>query len=205
MDGDIVLLPQICDLAEKYDALVMVDDSHATGYIGTTGRGTVEHCGVQGRVDIISTTFGKPCGASGGCISGSKEIIDFLRQKSRPYLFSNTLAPGIVGGVLKVMEMISASTNFRDHVITNANYFRRGMIEAGFDILASDTAIVPVMIYQELPGCANGGPSAQGRDLCDWFYLPGGACGAGQNQGTALSRPLSLSPGSGDPLLCEDR
>ncbi|HOH78229.1 MAG TPA: glycine C-acetyltransferase [Candidatus Cloacimonadota bacterium] len=150
MDGDIALLPQICDLAEKYDALVMVDDSHATGYIGTTGRGTVEHCGVQGRVDIISTTFGKALGgASGGCISGSKEIIDFLRQKSRPYLFSNTLAPGIVGGVLKVMEMISASTNFRDHVITNANYFRRGMIEAGFDILASDTAIVPVMIYQE--------------------------------------------------------
>ena len=150
MDGDMARLPEICDLAEKYDALVMVDDSHATGYIGTTGRGTVEHCGVQGRVDIISTTFGKALGgASGGCISGSKEIIDFLRQKSRPYLFSNTLAPGIVGGVLKVMEMISASTNFRDHVITNANYFRRGMIEAGFDILASDTAIVPVMIYQE--------------------------------------------------------
>lgn len=150
MDGDIAKLREICDLAEQYDALVFVDDSHATGYIGETGRGTAEHCGVQGRVDIISTTFGKALGgSSGGCISSSKALIDFLRQRSRPYLFSNTLAPSIVGGVLKVLEMIMETTNFRNHVMTNANYFRKGMLEAGFDIIPGDTAIVPVMIYNE--------------------------------------------------------
>ena len=150
MDGDIANLKSICDLAEQYDSLVMVDDSHATGYIGATGRGTIEHCGVQGRVDIISTTFGKALGgSSGGCISGKKEIVEFLRQRSRPYIFSNTIAPPIVGAVIKVLDMIMESTNFRNHVMTNANYFRKGMIEAGFDIIPSDTAIVPVMIYDE--------------------------------------------------------
>ncbi len=150
MDGDIANLKSICDLAEKYDALVMVDDSHATGYIGATGRGTIEHCGVQGRVDIISTTFGKALGgSSGGCISSKKEIAEFLRQRSRPYIFSNTIAPPIVGAVIKVLDMISESTNFRNHVMTNANYFRKGMIDAGFDIIESETAIVPVMIYDE--------------------------------------------------------
>ncbi len=150
MDGEIAKLPQICELAEKYDALVMVDDSHGTGYIGETGRGSVEYHKVQGKVDIIATTFGKALGgSSGGCISGSKDIIDFLRQRSRPYIFSNTLAPPIVGAVIKVLDMISESTNFRNHVMTNANYFRKGMVEAGFDIIPSDTAIVPVMIYDE--------------------------------------------------------
>ncbi len=150
MDGDIAKLPQICDLADKYDALVMVDDSHATGYIGNTGRGTGEYHNVQHRIDIISTTFGKALGgSSGGCISGKAEVIEFLRQRSRPYIFSNTLAPPIVGAVIKVLEMLMGSTNFRNHVMTNANYFRRGMTEAGFDIIPSDTAIVPVMIYSE--------------------------------------------------------
>jgi glycine C-acetyltransferase len=150
MDGDIANLPVICDLAEKYDSLVLVDDSHATGYIGETGRGTVEHCGVQGRVDIITTTFGKALGgSSGGCIASSRDIIEFLRQRSRPYIFSNTIAPPIVGAVIKVIDMLMETTNFRNHLITNANYFRKGMIEAGFDIIPSDTAIVPVMIYDE--------------------------------------------------------
>lgn len=150
MDGDIANLKSICDLADKYDALVMVDDSHATGYIGATGRGTIEHCGVQGRVDIISTTFGKALGgSSGGCISSKQEIVEFLRQRSRPYIFSNTIAPPIVGAVIKVLDMISESTNFRNHVMTNANYFRKGMTEAGFKIIPSETAIVPVMIYDE--------------------------------------------------------
>jgi len=150
MDGDIARLTDICDLAEKYDSLVMVDDSHATGYIGQTGRGTVEYCGVQGRVDLISTTFGKALGgSSGGCISSSKDVIQYLRQRSRPYIFSNTLAPPIVGAVIKVLDMLMETTNFRNHVMTNANYFRKGMVEAGFDIIPSDTAIVPVMIHNE--------------------------------------------------------
>jgi glycine C-acetyltransferase len=150
MDGDIANLPAICDLADKYDALIMVDDSHGTGYIGPTGRGSIEYHNVQNRVDIVTTTFGKALGgSSGGCISGKKELIEFLRQRSRPYIFSNTIAPPIVGAVLKVLDLIMESTNFRNHVMTNANYFRRGMTEAGFDIIQSDTAIVPVMIYDE--------------------------------------------------------
>jgi len=150
MDGDIANLPVICELAEKYDSLVMVDDSHATGYIGPTGRGTGEYHNVMERIDMISTTFGKALGgSSGGCISGRKDLIEFLRQRSRPYIFSNTLAPPIVSAVIKVLEMITESTNFRNHVMTNANYFRRGMTEAGFDIISGDTAIVPVMIYDE--------------------------------------------------------
>lgn len=150
MDGDIANLPVMCDLSDKYDALIMVDDSHATGYIGQTGRGSFEYHNVKDRIDIITTTFGKALGGSaGGCISGKKELIEFLRQRSRPYIFSNTIAPPIVGAVTKVLDMITTSTNFRNHVMTNANYFRRGMVEAGFDIVPSDTAIVPVMIYNE--------------------------------------------------------
>ncbi len=150
MDGDIAKLPEICDLAEKYDALVMVDDSHATGYIGATGRGTHEHCKVEGRIDLISTTFGKALGgASGGCLSGRKEIIQFMRQKSRPYLFSNTLAPAVAGGTLKTLQMLKKTNPFRDKVVENAKYFRKAMTEAGFDILPGNTAIVPVMIYKE--------------------------------------------------------
>jgi len=148
MDGDMAKLDQICDLADKYDALVMVDDSHATGYIGKTGRGTPEQFGVMDRVDIITTTFGKAMGGgNGGCTSGRKEIIELLRQRSRPYLFSNTLAPAIVGATLKVLELLSASTELRDKVWDNAKYFRSKMIEAGFDIVEGNTAIVPVMLY----------------------------------------------------------
>lgn len=148
MDGDIADLKGICDLADKYDALVMVDDSHATGYIGATGRGTSEHCGVLGRVDIITTTFGKAMGGgNGGCTSGRKEIIELLRQRSRPYLFSNTLAPAIVGATIKVIDMLEKSPELRNKTMENAKYFRSKMATAGFDLVNGDTAIVPVMIY----------------------------------------------------------
>jgi len=150
MDGDIARLDKICDLADKYDAMVMVDDSHATGYIGKTGRGTPEYWGVTDRIDIITTTFGKAMGGgNGGCTSGRKEIIELLRQRSRPYLFSNTLAPAIVGASLKVIEMLSRSSELRDKVWDNATYFRQEMIAAGFDIVPGNTAIVPVMLYDE--------------------------------------------------------
>jgi glycine C-acetyltransferase len=151
MDGDIARLQEICTLAEKYDALVMVDDSHATGYIGESGRGTVQHCGVEGRVDIISTTFGKALGgASGGCISGRKEIIGLLRQRGRPYLFSNTLAPAIAGGTLKVLDLLETESGYREKTMENAKYFRSKMEEAGFDLVKGNTAIVPVMLYNEV-------------------------------------------------------
>jgi glycine C-acetyltransferase len=150
MDGDIAKLPQICSLAEEYDALVMVDDSHATGYIGKTGRGTFEHFGLEGKIDLITTTFGKALGgAMGGCTSGRGELIEMLRQRSRPYLFSNSLAPAIVGGTLKVLEMLSESTALQEKVMVNANYFREKMLEAGFTIIPGETAIVPVMLYSE--------------------------------------------------------
>jgi glycine C-acetyltransferase len=150
MDGDIAKLDQICDLADKYDAMVMVDDSHATGYIGKTGRGTAEYYNLVDRVDIITTTFGKALGGgNGGCTSGRKEIIELLRQRSRPYLFSNTLAPAIVGATLKVLELLTATTELRDKVWDNATYFRKEMIAAGFDIVPGNTAIVPVMLYDE--------------------------------------------------------
>ena len=150
MDGDLVKLPEIVELAEKYDALVMVDDSHATGYIGKTGRGTAEHFGLLGKIDIITTTFGKAMGGgNGGCTSGRKEIIDMLRQRSRPYLFSNTLAPATVGATLKVIEMLSGSGELPAKTMANAKYFRTKMEAAGFDLVNGDTAIVPVMIYDE--------------------------------------------------------
>lgn len=150
MDGDIAKLPEIVALAEKYDALVMVDDSHATGYIGKTGRGTAEHFGLLGKIDIITTTFGKAMGGgNGGCTSGRKEIIDMLRQRSRPYLFSNTLAPATVGATLKVIEMLSGSSELPAKTMTNAQHFRTKMEAAGFDLVKGDTAIVPVMIYDE--------------------------------------------------------
>lgn len=148
MDGIVANLKGICDLADKYDALVMVDDSHATGFIGKTGRGTHETNDVMGRVDIITSTLGKALGgALGGFTSGKKEIIDLLRQRSRPYLFSNSLAPGIVGAALKVLEMISDDTSLRDTVMENAQYFREEMKAKGFDIPDGDAAIVPVMLY----------------------------------------------------------
>lgn len=150
MDGDMAKLNEICDLADKYDALVMVDDSHATGYIGKSGRGTPEQFGVTERIDIITTTFGKALGGgNGGCTSGRKEIIELLRQRSRPYLFSNTVAPATVGATLAVLDLLTESTELRDKVWDNAAYFRKHMIEAGFDIVPGNTAIVPVMLYDE--------------------------------------------------------
>ena len=155
MDGDTAKLSEICDLADRYDALVMVDDSHATGYIGKTGRGTPELTGAAGRVDIITTTFGKALGgASGGCTSGRKEIIELLRQRSRPYLFSNTLAPSVAGGTQKVLEMLTEATELRDRLVISADYFRERMKNAGFDIVDGDTAIVPVMLYDEKTAAA---------------------------------------------------
>ena len=148
MDGIVADLKGLCDLAEKYDCLVMVDDSHATGFIGKTGRGTHEANDVMGRVDIITSTLGKALGgALGGFTSGKKEIIDMLRQRSRPYLFSNSLAPGIVGAAIKVLDMISDDTSLRDQVMENAEYFRKEMKAKGFDIPDGEAAIVPVMLY----------------------------------------------------------
>ncbi len=148
MDGYIANLQRICDLAEKYEALVMVDDSHATGFIGKTGRGTHEYCNVMGRVDIITSTLGKALGGSmGGFTSGKKEIIEMLRQKSRPYLFSNSLAPSIVGAATKVIELLDSTTDLRDKLESNSAYFRKNMINAGFDIKQGKHPIVPVMLY----------------------------------------------------------
>lgn len=150
MDGDMARLPKIVELADKYDALVMVDDSHATGYIGKNGRGTAEHYGMLGKIDIITTTFGKALGGgNGGCTSGRKEIIEMLRQRSRPYLFSNTLAPATVGATLKVLEMLTESNKLQAKTMKNAKYFRDKMKKAGFDLVKGNTAIVPVMIYDE--------------------------------------------------------
>ena len=148
MDGYIAQLEKICDLADKYNALVMVDDCHATGFVGKTGRGTHEHCGVMGRVDIITGTLGKALGgAMGGFTSGKKEIIEMLRQRSRPYLFSNSLAPSIVGAAIQVIDLLSQKTELRDKLEDNTKYFRAKMIEAGFDIKAGIHPIVPVMLY----------------------------------------------------------
>jgi len=148
MEGSFAQLDKICDLAEKYDALVMVDDSHSTGFVGKTGRGTHEHCGVMDRVDIITSTLGKALGgAMGGFTSGKKEIIDMLRQRSRPYLFSNSLAPAIVGAASKVIDLLSATSDLRDKLEENTSYFRAKMTDAGFDIKKGSHPIVPVMLY----------------------------------------------------------
>ena len=148
MDGIVAQLDKICDLADKYDALVMVDECHAAGFIGKTGRGTVELKNVMGRVDIVTGTLGKALGgAMGGYTTGKKEIIEILRQRSRPYLFSNSLAPAIVGASLKVFEMIDTDTSLRDKLEENTNYFRSKMELAGFDLVGADAAIVPVMLY----------------------------------------------------------
>ena len=147
MDGTIARLADLCDLAEKYDAAVMVDDSHATGFMGRTGRGTHEYCGVMGRVDILTGTFGKALGgASGGYTSGRKEIVELLRQRSRPYLFSNSLAPAIAAATLEVLKIFSESTALRDRLERNTRIFRAGMKERGFDIPEGDHPIVPIML-----------------------------------------------------------
>lgn len=148
MDGDTAKLDQMVALGEKYDAMVFVDDSHASGFIGKTGRGTHEKCGVMGKIDIITTTFGKALGgASGGCVSGRRELVEMCRQKARPYLFSNTIAPVVVSGVLKVLEILSASTARRDKLEANTAYWRKGLTEAGFLLKEGDTPIVPVMLF----------------------------------------------------------
>ena len=148
MDGYIANLKAICDLAEEYDALVMVDDSHASGFMGAHGRGTSEHCGVIGRVDIVTSTFGKALGgASGGFTAAKKEIVDLLRQRSRPYLFSNALAPAICAATLKTLDLLEASTALRDRVHENANYFRKELSKLGFDLLPGEHPIVPIMLY----------------------------------------------------------
>jgi glycine C-acetyltransferase len=148
MDGLVAPLDTICDLADKYDALVMIDECHATGFIGETGIGTLEEKGVLERIDIITGTLGKALGgAMGGYTTGKKEIIEMLRQRSRPYLFSNSLAPAIVGGTLKVFELLKRDQSLKKQLDANTEYFKKGMKAAGFDIVDGDSAIVPVMLY----------------------------------------------------------
>ncbi len=148
MDGDIAKLDEIVALAERYDAMVCVDDSHATGFIGKTGRGTHEHRGVVGKIDVITTTLGKAMGgASGGCVSGRKELVEMCRQRARPYLFSNTVAPVIVAGALRVLDLLCESTERRDKLEWNAKYWRKLLADAGFDVKEGDSPIVPVMLY----------------------------------------------------------
>ena len=150
MDGIICNLKGVCDLADQYNALVMVDDSHAVGFVGKTGRGTPEHCGVEGRVDIITGTLGKALGgASGGYTSGRREIVDLLRQRSRPYLFSNTLAPAIAGASIEMLNMLEESTALRDHLEEVTGYYRQLLVENGFDIIPGTHPCVPVMLYEE--------------------------------------------------------
>ena len=148
MDGIIAQMDEVVKIAAKYEAMVMVDDCHATGFVGKTGRGSAEHCGVFGKADIVTGTFGKALGgASGGFTAGSKEVVEMLRQRSRPYLFSNTLAPAIVGASIKVLEILTASTALRDKLEDNTKYFRESMTNAGFDIIPGTHPIVPVMLY----------------------------------------------------------
>jgi len=148
MDGTIAQLDKICDLADQYDAIVMIDECHSSGFLGKTGRGTHEYRGVMGRIDIITGTLGKALGgASGGFTSGRKEIIELLRQRSRPYLFSNTVAPSIVGASIAVLDMLSETTELRDKLERNTKYFRTKMTEAGFEIKPGEHPIVPIMLY----------------------------------------------------------
>jgi glycine C-acetyltransferase len=148
MDGDIARLDEICDLAEKYNAMVMVDDSHATGFMGKHGKGTHEHCGVLGRVDVITTTLGKALGgAAGGCVSGRAEIVSLCRQRARPYLFSNTVPPVVVAASIKVIDLLAGSTDRRDRLEASTKYFRERMTKAGFDIREGVHPIVPIMLY----------------------------------------------------------
>ncbi len=164
MDGTIAQLDKICDLAEKYNALVFVDDCHSTGFVGETGRGTHEHCGVMGKVDVITGTLGKALGGgSGGFTSGKKEIIEILRQKSRPYLFSNTLAPSIVGASLKAIEMVSENPNIIKTLKDNTKYFRQEIQKTGYDIKGITHPIVPIMIYDD----------QKASDIAEYLYENG--------------------------------
>jgi glycine C-acetyltransferase len=150
MDGEMARLPEICDLAERHGAMLMVDDSHATGFIGRTGRGTAEHLGVTERVDLVSTTFGKALGgATGGCVSGRREVVQLLRQRSRPYLFSNSLAPVVAATSIAILNMLSRSTELRDRLEENTRWFRSEISKAGFDVKPGSHPIVPIMLYDE--------------------------------------------------------
>ncbi|MEJ6686137.1 MAG: glycine C-acetyltransferase [Crocinitomicaceae bacterium] len=179
MDGDIAKMDEICDLADKYDALVMTDECHSAGFIGKTGRGVPEYCNVLDRVDIITGTLGKALGgAMGGYTTGKKEVIEMLRQKSRPYLFSNSLAPSIVGASLKVFDLLSESTELRDLLEENTNYFKEKIIAAGFDIKKGDSPIVPIMLYDAaLSQKFADGLLAEGIYAIGFFYpvVPKGA------------------------------
>lgn len=171
MDGDIANLPKIVELAEKYDALVMIDDSHATGFMGKTGRGTHEYHNVIGKIDIITTTFGKALGgASGGCVSCRKEIIEWLRNKARPYLFSNTLAPAVVGATLKALELLTETTFLRDKLEQNTKRFRKMMTEAGFDIIQGEHPIVPIM-FSKFPNSSEIAVDFANRMLDEGIYV----------------------------------
>jgi glycine C-acetyltransferase len=182
MDGYVAQLDKICDLADQYDALVMVDECHATGFIGKTGRGTVELKNVLGRVDIITGTLGKALGgAMGGFTSGRKEIIEMLRQKSRPYLFSNSLAPAIVGASIEVLNLLGETTELRDQLEWNVNYFKDGMKAAGFDYKDGESAIVPIMLYDAALSQNFRGPIARGRHLRDRVLLPCRTARPGKN------------------------
>ena len=173
MDGTIAQLDKICDLADKYDAIVMIDECHSSGFLGKTGRGTHEYRGVMGRIDIITGTLGKALGgASGGFTSGRKEIIDMLRQKSRPYLFSNTLAPSIVGGSIAVLDMLTEKTELRDKLENNTKYFRKKMTEAGFDIKPGDHPIVPIMLYDAVLAQTMAAKLLEERIYVIGFFFP---------------------------------
>ncbi len=164
MDGDVAPLERICDLADRYRAMVMVDDSHATGFVGKSGRGSIEHCGVMGRVDVVTSTLGKALGgAAGGFTTGRREIVDLLRQRSRPYLFSNTVAPAIVGASIAVLELLTSTTELRDRVMENAKRFREGMTRAGFQIKPGFHPIVPIMMSG--PKAADGGDARLAQDV----------------------------------------
>jgi glycine C-acetyltransferase len=179
MDGIVAKVDEICDIAERYGAIVMVDDSHATGFFGPTGRGAVEHCGALGRVDIITSTLGKALGgASGGFTTGRREIIDLLRQRSRPYLFSNTLAPALTAASIKALELLSTTGELRDRLRENTAYFRSAMTAAGFDIIPSEHPIVPVMLGDaKLAQTMAAGMLEEGIYVIGFFYpvVPKGA------------------------------
>ena len=164
MDGDLAPLERICDLAERYQALVMVDESHATGFLGKTGRGSIEYCDVMKRVDVVTSTLGKALGgAAGGFTTGRKEMVELLRQRSRPYLFSNTVAPAIVGASLAVLELLSSTTELRDRAMDNAKRFREGVTKAGFQIKPGFHPIVPIMMSG--PGAADGGDARLAQEV----------------------------------------
>ena len=173
MQGDLALLPEICDLAEKYDAMVMVDDSHATGFIGPNGRGTAEELGVMDRIDITTSTMGKTIGgASGGFTTGKREIVAFLRQRSRPYLFSNSLPPAIVGGAFKALQILQDRPELREKLHENTRYFRAGIVKLGFDIIPGPHPIVPVMIGDEIKNVALAKAVNERGIFCVGFSFP---------------------------------